>query len=164
MNAVPAARQPDGVRRAAAGIFAAVAVVCVAAFLLTQRVKHLPTPIERFGVQPTLRVPGGRAHITVKPASAEPVSLHIVGSDERVAATPARRVHLAPGQALHVVWDGRTGRDGVRRVVRTPQEVSIGTLARGPLAPAGEYHIVVELLDKHRKITLPADLILERRR
>lgn len=163
MSAFPAAGQPDAVRRAAAAVFAAVAVVSIAAFLLTQRVKHLPTPIERFEVQPTLRVPGGREHITIRPASAEALSVHIIGGGERIVATPARRAHLAKGQALHVVWDGRIGRAGVRHVVRTPTELRVGTLARGPLAPAGEYRVVVELLGKKLSITLPADFILERR-
>ncbi len=163
MSAAPAARQPDTVRRGAAGVFAAVALVCVAAFLYTQRVKHLPTPIERFEVQPAVRVPGGREHIIVRPASAERISVHIIGAGEKVVATPARRARLAAGQTLHVVWDGRVGRAGVRRIVRTPEALWIGTLARGPLAPAGEYRVVVDLLGKHRTITLPADFILERR-
>lgn len=163
MSSLAAARQPDGVRRAAAAVFAAVVVVTVAAFIYTQRVKHLPTPIEHFEVAPSLRVPGGRELITLRTAAPQTVTVEILSAAERLVATPVRRLAVTPAQTLTITWDGRIGRAAVRRLTRTARTVEVRTLARGPLAPAGEYHVTVLLVGEHRTVTLPADFILERR-
>jgi len=157
------ARQPDGVRRAAAAVFAAIVVVGVVAFLVTQRVKHLPTPIEHFEVAPSLRVPAGRERISLRLAAADVVSVRVVDSEKRPVARLVEGLPLGAGQLLRVRWDGRIGDVPVRVTLRKPSEVRVRALVHGPLAPAGEYQVLVTLQRKGRTIPLPANFILERR-
>jgi len=90
-------------------VFAATVIVAVGAFLITQRVKHLPTPIARFEVGPIVKVPGGRERIAVQLASPDTVEMTIVDGGGRTVATVARGIPLSPAQTLVVRWDGREG-------------------------------------------------------
>ncbi len=154
---------PRAVRRAATLVFALTVVVAAAAFLITQRVKHLPTPIVRFEVGPTVRVPGGRERIAVQLASPDSVDVKIVNGEGRSVATIASAVPLTASQTLVMRWDGREGTAGVHIVASGPHTVRVHAVILGPLVPAGEYHATVRLEHLGKTIPLPAYFVLERR-
>jgi hypothetical protein len=159
-----AAAAPErGVRRAATAIFAATVLVAVGAFLITQRVKHLPTPIAAFEVGPSLRVPGGRERIALRLAAADTVDVDVLSGDGRLVATIARDTSLTAAQTLYVRWDGREGSAPITIIESGPHAVRVHAITLGPLAPAGEYHVTVRLQRRGETVPLPAYFVLERK-
>lgn len=163
MNAQASAAAPArGVRRAAYAVFAATVIIAAGAFLITQRVKHLPTPIVSFEVGPSAHVPGGRERIALRLAAADTVNVNVVDDSGRVVATVARAVALTAQQQLVIRWDGREGWGGVHVVVKRPYRVRIHAILHGPLVNAGEYHATVHLQRLARTVPLPAYFVIER--
>ncbi len=134
-------------QRLARVVFAVLVVACFAAFGVTQRLKHTPTPVQEFKMDtaftPTRvpaaacrgRVPArlvnssGRVeYLAFKIAQADGVTVEIVNSANHRVASVVRDLPVERYKPLSLCWNGQLG----------PTE-------RGGLAPPGEYRLLVHL-------------------
>jgi hypothetical protein len=149
-------------QRLARVVFAALVVACFVAFVLTQRLKHTPTPVQNFEADkafyPT-RTPAARCrgkvpasqvnaserieYLSFKPAQAEAVTVEIINSAEQSVATVVRVLPTKRYKQVSLCWNGQ-----------------LGTTESGGVAPPGEYRIQVKLLslDRTVKSTVPFKL------
>jgi hypothetical protein len=128
-------------------VFAVLVLGCFGAFVLTQRLKHTPTPVQNFEMttafRPTRtpaaacrgRVPtrlvgaSGRVeYLSFKIADADAVTVAIVNSADDYVATIVRDLPVERYKQLSLCWNG----------LRGPEQ-------RGALAPPGEYRLRVSL-------------------
>jgi hypothetical protein len=135
-------------------VFAVLVFACFVAFVLTQRLKHTPTPVQNFEADkffhptstPAAACRGKVPHslvnsserveyLSFKPAQAERVTVEIIDSGERSVATIVRGLPAARYKQLSLCWNGQ-----------------LGATQRGGLAPSGEYRIQVKLLDSKRTV------------
>jgi hypothetical protein len=147
-------------------VFAGLVIACFAAFVVTQRLKHTPTPVQNFEMNeafhPTRvpaagcrgRVPASRVNATerieylsFKPAQAEAVTVEILDSAETDVATIVRDLPAERYKQLSLCWNGQRG----------PTQ-------SGGLAPPGEYRLQVSLLGQNRTVKSPHGFTLEARR
>jgi hypothetical protein len=138
----------------ARAVFAVLVVACFGAFVLTQRLKHTPTPVQNIEMDEAFhpartpaaacrgRVPAsevnstGRVeYLSFKPAQAEPVTVEILDSGEKSVATIVRALGAEKYKQLSLCWNGQ-----------------LGPAQKGGLAPAGEYRMQVRLLDLNRTV------------
>jgi hypothetical protein len=157
--------EPREAQRLARIVFTALVIACFAAFVVTQRLKHTPTPVQNFEMneafRPT-RVPAAGCHgrvpaslvnaserieyLSFKPAQAEAVTVEIVNSAEADVATIVRNLPAARYKQLSLCWNGQRG----------PTQ-------SGGLAPPGEYRLQVILLGQDRTVKSPRGFTLEGR-
>jgi len=152
-----------GVRRLRAAVFVSLVIASFAAFFIAQRLKHTPTAIQLFYVDPVFHPEGGpkphREAITFRLQRPDHVTVEIWSSPEAGSATASTVVAtlvshrvVAAYTPLELTWNGRLGahRDGNRRPT-------------GPPAPAGEYRVMVIL--SHQKVEQfsPHDFTLVRK-
>ena len=139
--------EPGEAQRLARVVFAGLVVACFAAFAVTQRLKHTPTPVQEFKMDtafvPT-RVPAaacrGRVprrlvnaserveYLAFKIAQADEVTVEIVDSADHDVATIVRGLPVERYKPLSLCWNGQRG----------PSE-------SGGLAAPGEYRLRVHL-------------------
>jgi hypothetical protein len=131
-------------------VFGVLVVACFAAFGVTQRLKHTPTPVQEFKMDeafhPTRvpaaacrgRVPAGLVnssarveYLAFKIAQADAVTVEIVDAANDRVATVVRDLPVARYKPVSLCWNGQLG----------PTE-------RSGLAPAGEYRLLVHLHDQ----------------
>jgi hypothetical protein len=141
-------------QRLARVVFAVLVVACFVAFVLTQRLKHTPTPVQNFeadkafyptstpaarcrGKVPTSQVNASERieYLSFKPAQAEAVTVEIINSAEQSAATVVHARPVERYKQLSLCWNGQLG----------PRQ-------SGGLAPPGEYRIQVKLLSLDRTV------------
>jgi hypothetical protein len=134
--------------------FAVLVVSCFVAFVLTQRLKHTPTPVQNFeadkafyptstpaagcrGRVPTQQVNASERieYLSFKPAQAEAVTVEVVNYAEKSVATVVRALPVERYKQLSLCWNGQLG----------PRQ-------SGGLAPPGEYRIQVKLLSVDRTV------------
>ncbi len=134
-------------QRLARVVFAALVVACFVAFVLTQRLKHTPTPVQEFKMDvaftPTRipaaacrgRVPAGLVnsserveYLAFKIAQADEVTVEIVDSANHSIATIVRDLPVERYKPLSLCWNGQ-----------------LGSTQSGGLAPPGEYRLRVSL-------------------
>ncbi len=146
-------------------VFAVLVVACFAAFVLTQRLKHTPTPVQSFEADmafyPTStpaascrgKVPAGQVnaserieYLSFKPAQAEAVTVEVIDSAEQRVATVVRALPAERYKQLSLCWNGQ-----------------LGPTQSGGLAPPGEYRIQVKLLSLDRTVKSTVFFKLERR-
>jgi hypothetical protein len=148
-------------------VFAALVVACLAAFVITQRLKHTPTAVQSFKLAPIFS-PTPTGHIKVEPisfklANAERVTVTILDSDERAVATLVRDRPVARYKQFSLRWNGREGTAYVKKVAAGPDGTTIVTpLNTGVPAPAGEYHVRVYLHEQRRAVLSPTGFTLAR--
>jgi hypothetical protein len=135
-------------------VFAVLVAACFVAFVLTQRLKHTPTPVQNFQMNPAFhprrapaaacRGPLARSqvnaserieYLSFKPAHAEPVTVEILDSSEASAATIVRALQAERYKQLSLCWNGQ-----------------LGPAQSGGLAPPGEYRLQVKLLGLNRTV------------
>jgi hypothetical protein len=158
--------EPGEAQRLARVVFATLVVACFAAFAITQRLKHTPTPVQNFEMneafRPT-RVPAASCrgkvavalvnatkrieYLSFKPAQTEAVTVEIVNSDEEDVATVVRDLPAERYKQLSLCWSGQRG-----------------ATQSGGLAPPGEYRLQVSLLGQNRTVKSPRGFTLEARR
>ncbi len=163
-------RTADGpaVDRLAGLVFALLVLACFAAFIITQRLKHTPTAVQRFELTPRFS-PTPQGHIkeeqiSFKPAHAEPVTVTIVDSAENAVATLVRDRLVARYKQFSLRWNGRTGVARSYTVAAGPLGTTIVTpVNTGQPAPAGEYHVRVYLHDQNRSVLSPTGFTLVRK-
>ncbi|HUB74734.1 MAG TPA: hypothetical protein VL979_11955 [Solirubrobacteraceae bacterium] len=131
-------------------LFAALVVACLAAFLLTQRLKHTPTVVQELDMTPFFSpFPSGhlkRAEISFKLEHAESVTVTIVDSAGDAVATLVRDYALPRYKTLSLRWNGHRGAARAYAYTRTRRGLPIVSPAnRGPLAGAGEYRVRIAL-------------------
>lgn len=154
-------------RRLARVVFALLVVACFAAFIVTQRLKHTPTPVEDFKMVPRFS-PTPRGHIkaeriSFKLARADRVTVTVLDAAGDTVATLVRGWRVARYKQLSLRWNGREGMPRGQAVVRRPDGTTILTpFIAGQVAPAGEYRVRVQLRDQRRTIPGPRAFTLVR--
>jgi hypothetical protein len=141
----------------AAWVFAALVAACFAALIVTQRLKHTPTAVERFML--TSRVlPGaagalGEERIAFQLTSADRVTVTVQASSGEQVATLVSGVPVGRYRTLSLRWDGRRGAARGYGVLRKADGyTTLVPRIRGPIAPPGEYSIRVYLARQKRSI------------
>jgi hypothetical protein len=148
-------------------VFAALVVACLAAFVITQRLKHTPTAVQSFKLAPIFS-PTLTGHIKAEPisfklANAERVTVTILGSDERIVATLVSDRPVARYKQFSLRWNGREGTAYIKTVALGPDGTTIVTpVNTGAPAPAGEYHVRVYLREQRRAVLSPTGFTLVR--
>jgi hypothetical protein len=155
------------VDRLAKLVFAALVLACLAAFVVTQRLKHTPTAVQSFKLTPIFApVPTGHIkaeRISFKLANAEHVTVAILDSDERVVATLVNDWPVMRYKQFSLRWNGREGAPRGKTVVAGADGTTIVTpVNTGSQAPAGEYHVRVTLHAQNRSVLSPTGFTLVR--
>ena len=148
-------------------VFALLVVACLAAFLLTQRIKHTPTAVQNFKLATAFSpYPAGHAKqesISFKLAQADAVTVTIIDSRGDTVATLVRHHPVERYKQLSLRWNGHRGTAHHLGQVLTPAgHAIIVPLNRGRLAPAGEYRVRVTLIHKGRSFESPRSFTLVR--
>jgi hypothetical protein len=148
-------------------VFAALVLACLAAFVITQRLKHTPTAVQSFKLTPIFApVPTGHIkaeRISFKLANAERVTVTILAAGERTVATLVRDWPVARYKQFSLRWNGREGAAHIKTVAAGPDGTTIVTpINTGGPAPAGEYHVRVYLSEQHRTVLSPVGFTLVR--
>lgn len=143
----------------AAWVFAALVVACFAAFAITQHLKHTPTVVQSFKRTPFFfpEAKGARRyeHLSFRISHADEVTVAVLDSGEREVARLLSNYPLARYTQLSFEWDGRRGpTTPPRPAAGTPHDPLVPR-DRGPLAPAGEYHLRVSLRRQNRSVLSP---------
>jgi hypothetical protein len=154
--------EPREAQKLARVVFAVLVLACFVAFVLTQRLKHTPTPVQNFEADEAFypssrpaagcrgRVPRQQVnaserieYLSFKPAQADAVTVEIVDAAEKSVATVVRALPAERYKQLSLCWNGQ-----------------LGPTQSGGLAPTGEYRIQVKLpsLDRTVKSTLSFQL------
>jgi hypothetical protein len=138
-------------------VFALLVTGCFAAFVVTQRLKHTPTPVQEFEMNTSFLPQSAGAHrleaISFKLASADRVTVTILSSSGGDVATLVRDRPVGRYRKLSLRWDGHEGIPHGYSVLRSPHGYeSLLPALRGPVAPAGVYHVRVSLRAQKRTI------------
>jgi hypothetical protein len=166
-NESTSARAPTpapGSDRLARIAFALLVVGCFAAFLITQRLKHTPTAVQRFELTPFFSpYPSGHvkeASISFKLAHAEAVTVTIIDTAGATVATLVRGHPVPRYKVFSLRWNGRRGDARRYRELRSPHGLAIiAPLNTGTVAPAGEYRVRVGL-SHHSPVYSPQSFAL----
>jgi hypothetical protein len=148
-------------------MFALLVVACVAAFLLTQRIKHTPTAVQNFKLATAFSpYPAGRSKqesISFKLAQADAVTVTIVDSRGDTVATLLRDRPVERYKQLSLRWNGHRGTAHRVGGVLTPAGHAIVVpVNRGKLAAPGEYRVRVALRHQGRSVYSPRSFTLVR--
>ncbi len=164
---IPALEDGPGVKRLAQVVFALLVIACFAAFIVTQRLKHTPTPVQSFRLTPRFSpTPQGhikQERISFKLARADAVTVTILDSAGDTVATLVRDRRVPRYKQISLRWNGRRGAPRGYTVVVPADGTTIVTPHNiGALAPAGEYRVHVALRAQHRTVPAPRAFTLVR--
>jgi hypothetical protein len=148
-SAAPRASAP-GSDPLARMVFALLVLACFAAFLITQRLKHTPTAVQRFELTPFFSpYPTGhvkQAAISFKLANAEDVTVTIIDAKGNTVATLVRHYPVVRYKQFSLRWNGRRGSAKRFNTATTPGGLTVLLPENdGAVAPAGEYRVRVAL-------------------
>ena len=149
----------------ARAVFALLVLACLAAFLVTQRLKHTPTAVQSFKLTPIFApVPAGHIkaeRISFKLANAERVTVTILDSDERTVATLVRDRPVTRYKQFSLRWNGRRGNaHGYGELETASGRTILVPRNRGAIAPAGEYRVRVSLRGRSQPVLSPRSFTL----
>lgn len=144
----------------ARAVFALLVLACVAAFFVTQRLKHTPTVVQRFQRTPRFSPYPSARHkqeqISFKLAHADRVTVTVIDTRGDVVATLVSGWPVARYKQLSLRWNGRRGRPRGYAHARTPGGRTIVVPRnRGPIAPAGDYRVRVLLERQDKTVSSP---------
>lgn len=164
---MPLADGGPAVDRLAQVVFALLVLACFAAFIVTQRLKHTPTPVQHFRLTPRFSpTPQGhikQERISFKLARADAVTVTILDSAGDTVATLVREEPVARYKQFSLRWNGRRGAPRGYAVTVAADGTTIVTPDNtGALAPAGEYRVHVTLRAQHRTVPGPRTFTLVR--
>jgi hypothetical protein len=150
-------------------VFVLLVIASVAAFFITQRLKHTPTVVQRFERTTTFAPTSGEPErreerISFKVSHAGTVTVSIVDSNLNTVATLVRDHELPRYKQFSLRWNGRRG--PVLHYLHLVSATGHRTLVPvngGPLAPPGEYRVRVDLSGESAPIYSPWSFVLERR-
>lgn len=143
--------------RLAAAVFAALVAACFVALIVTQRLKHTPTPIERFQMTSKL-IPSaggvlGEERIAFKLTKADRVTVTVENAADEALATLVTDVPVGRYKTLSLRWNGRRGVAYGYKVLRKADGyTTIVPRNTGAIAPAGTYTVRVHLLAQKRSV------------
>ena len=170
MSAPPAAgdgpsagRDGPGTDRLAQAVFALLVIACFAAFIVTQRLKHTPTAVQKFELAGRFSpyVAGGQEPISFKLAEADEVTVTIIDSNGDTVATLLRAHLVVRYKQFSLRWNGRRGTASGYATTRSPRGRTIlAPDTRGAIAPPGEYRVEVSLLHQGRTVRSPRSFTL----
>jgi hypothetical protein len=148
-------------------VFGLLVLACFAAFFVTQRLKHTPTPVQKFHLTPVFSpTPAGRIKqegISFKLDHADTVSVAIIDADGNVVATLVRDRPLPRYKQFSLRWSGRRGLAlGDRTTATATGRPILVPILHGPVAPAGEYRVKVTLRNQSKSILSPRSFTLVR--
>jgi hypothetical protein len=154
-------------RRLAAGVFSALVLSCFVALIVTQRLKHTPTPIEAFKRTPTFTPdtsgPTGEERISFKLTKADLVTVTVEDSSGDTVATLLSNLPVGHYRIVSLRWNGRRGvAHGYSVLRRANGYTTLIPHNLGSLAPPGEYKVRVALLRQKRSIPSPQSFELVR--
>jgi hypothetical protein len=157
---------PDRVARA---VFALLVFACFVAFFVTQRLKHIPTAVQRFEMTPSFApaaAPGGhlkQERISFKLAHGDQVTVTIVDSADNDVATLVRDHPVPAYKQFSLRWNGRLGEARSYTILTAPDgHTSLVPANRGALAPAGDYRVRVVLRKRGGSVLSPRSFALSR--
>jgi hypothetical protein len=147
-------------RRLAGAVFAVLVLACFVALIVTQRLKHTPTAVEKFQLTSKL-VPSvagklSEERIAFKLTKADRVTVTVENSSGEQVATLVSNMPVGRYKTLSLRWNGRRGVARGYGVIRKADGYT--TLVPrnvGALAPAGEYSVRVYLADQKRSVPSP---------
>jgi hypothetical protein len=147
-------------------VFALLVIACLAAFLLTQRLKHTPAAVQRFELTPRFapaspKPEDRQERISFKLANAAQVTVTIIDSRGNTVATLVRDHPVSRYKQFSLRWNGRRG--VARRyefLTSATGHVTLVPVNRGRLAPAGEYRVRVVLRGQSREVLSPRSFTL----
>ncbi|HEY4897489.1 MAG TPA: hypothetical protein VII01_15550 [Solirubrobacteraceae bacterium] len=156
--------ETDALARA---VFVLLVLACFAAFFVTQRLKHTPTPIQKFELTPVFSpTPAGRIkseRMSFKLSHADAVTVSIIDVKGDVVATLVRDHPVVRYKQFSLRWNGRRGNASRYEVTRSASGRAILVpQIRGPLAPAGEYRVRIGLRDQEKTLLSPRSFTLVR--
>ena len=148
-------------------VFALLVLACLAAFLLTQRIKHTPTAVQNFKLATAFSpYPAGRSKqesISFKLAKADLATVTIVNSSGDTVATLISERPVERYKQLSLRWNGHRGVARAEQRTLTPAgHVIIVPVNEGPLAASGEYRARVTLRHQGRSVYSPRSFALVR--
>ena len=152
-----AGEQAAAARALARVVFAVLVLACFGAFLLTQHLKHAPTPVQQFRLTPFFSPYRGARHeleaISFKLRHADEVTVSIIDTSGNTVASLVRDRPLARYERFSLRWNGRRGAARSYGHMRAADGVPVlVALCPGAVAPAGEYRVEVTL--RHERKTL----------
>jgi hypothetical protein len=146
-------------------VFGLLVIACLAAFFLTQRLKHTPTAVQLFQLTPRFSpYPSGhikQERISFKIARADTVTVTIIDSKGDLVATLVRGHAVPRYKQFSLRWNGRRGSPSRYGRIKTPGGHTILVPEnQGARAPAGEYRVRVSLGHKHTPVLSPRSFTL----
>lgn len=146
--------------RLARAVFALLVLGCFAALLVTQRLKHTPTPVTAFKLTHVLAPAStGEAreeHISFKLTKSDEVTVTIESSGGESAATLVRDLPVARYKTLSLRWNGRRGiANGYRLLRRADGYTTLLPSIHGRLAAPDDYTVRVNLRKQARSVPSP---------
>jgi hypothetical protein len=148
-------------------VFALLVLACFAALLVTQRLKHTPTPVQEFKlthvISPASAGESKEEHISFRLAKADEVTVTIESSSGEEVATLVRDLPVARYKTLSLRWNGRRRTaHGYRVLRRADGYTTLLPVNRGAPAPTGEYSVRVSLRELGRSVPSPRSFKLVR--
>ena len=152
----------DGLARA---VFVLLVVACLAAFFITQRLKHTPTAVQnfklstRFSPYPTGHLK--QEEISFKLAQADAATVTIIDSRGRTVATLVRDYSVPRYKQFSLRWNGRRGvARGFGRLTTPGGRTILVPGNGGAIAPPGEYRVRVSLRGRSQPVLSPRSFTL----
>jgi hypothetical protein len=144
-------------RRLAGAVFAVLVLACFVALIVTQRLKHTPTAVERFQLTskfvPSATGKLSEERIAFKLTKADRVTVTVENSSGDQVATLVSNMPVGRYKTLSLRWNGHQGAARGYGVIRKADGYT--TLVPhnvGALAPAGEYSVRVYLAAQKRSV------------
>jgi hypothetical protein len=144
----------------ARGVFVALVLACLAAFFVTQRLKHTPTPVQKFKRTPRFSpYPAGhdkQEQISFKLSHADTVTVTVIDTTGDVVATLLSDRAIPRYKQFSLRWNGRRGRPvGYGHLTTPGGRTIVVPRNRGRIAPPGEYRVRVLLRHQHKTVLSP---------
>lgn len=148
-------------------VFAALVLACFVAFFVTQRLKHTPTAVQHFTMEPFFSpTPRGRVKeepVSFKLANSERITVQVLNTSGDVVATLVHNYPVERYKVLSLRWNGRRGVAHSLEHTTTPHGLPVVVAhTRGRPAPEGEYRIRVQR-EHGRAVLSPLSFTLVRR-
>jgi hypothetical protein len=148
----------------AAWVFGTLVLACFAAFAITQHLKHTPTVVQDFKMTPYFfpHAVGPRRleHLSFRIANSDEVTVTVLNSTGEEVATLLRERPLARYTQLSFEWNGHRGPTLPSAPASGTSRDPLLPVDRGPLVPAGEYHLRVTLQRQNRSVLSPRSFTL----
>jgi hypothetical protein len=148
-------------------VFALLVLACLVAFFITQRLKHTPTAVQKFTLEPYFSpTPSGHnkeEHLSFVVSHAERVTVQIIATNGNVVATLVSNQPIERYKQFSLRWNGRRGvAVRFRHTTSASGRRLLVPENSGRPAPGGEYRVRVER-EHGRPILSPRSFTLVRR-